>query len=44
MLARGFMGRFQPAGALHFRGTDAVFTIFASLAPVLLRAAVERAM
>jgi cobalt/nickel transport system permease protein len=44
MLARGFRGRFQPAGALRFRRTDAVFTVFASLAPVLLRAAVERAV
>ena len=44
MLARGFLGRFQPFGALRFRATDAVFTLFASLAPVLLRAAVERAM
>ena len=42
MLARGFLGRFHPAGALRFRATDAVFTLFASLAPVLLRAAVER--
>jgi hypothetical protein len=44
MLARGFLGRFQPAAALRFRATDAVFTLFASLAPVLLRAAVERAL
>ena len=44
MLARGFQGRFQSPGALRFRATDAVFTLFASLAPVLLRAAVERAV
>jgi cobalt/nickel transport system permease protein len=44
MLARGFLGHLQPFSALRFRGTDAVFTVFASLAPVLLRAAVERAV
>jgi cobalt/nickel transport system permease protein len=41
MLARGFQGHFQPLSALHFRRTDAVFLAFASLAPVLVRIAVE---
>jgi len=44
MLARGFLGRLQPFQALRFRKTDAVFTLLASVAPVLLRAAVERAL
>jgi len=42
MLARGFAGQFRTLGALHFRGSDACFTALASLAPVLLRIAVER--
>jgi len=42
MLARGFTGRFRTLGALHFRGSDAGFAVAASLAPALLRAAVER--
>jgi cobalt/nickel transport system permease protein len=44
MLARGFQGRFQPFSALRFRKSDAAFAALASLAPVLLRAAVERAV
>lgn len=43
MLARGFLGHFQPLGALRFRRSDAAFAALASLAPVLLRAVVERA-
>ena len=42
MLARAFEGRFHTLEALHFRGRDAAFLALAALAPVLLRAAVER--
>ena len=42
MLARGFAGRFRTLGTLHFRGADACFAAIASLAPVLVRLAVER--
>jgi cobalt/nickel transport system permease protein len=44
MLARGFLGHFQPLFALRFQTRDAVFAVLASLAPVLLRLAVERAL
>jgi len=43
MLARGFAGHFRTLGALDFRRSDACFAALASLAPVLLRVAVERA-
>jgi len=43
MLARGFLGHFQPLFVLRFQTRDAAFTLLASLAPVLLRLAVERA-
>jgi hypothetical protein len=43
MLARGFLGHFQPLFALRFQKSDAAFAVLASLAPVLLRVAVERA-
>ena len=43
MLARGFLGHFQPLFALRFQSRDAAFALLASLAPVLLRLAVERA-
>jgi len=44
MLARGFLGHFQPLFVLRFQTRDAAFAVLASLAPVLLRAAVERAL
>jgi cobalt/nickel transport system permease protein len=37
MLARGFPGHFRTLTALHFRESDAWFTILATLAPILLR-------
>jgi len=43
MLARGFSGHFQPMHGLRFRRSDATFALIASLAPILLRLAVERA-
>jgi cobalt/nickel transport system permease protein len=43
MLARGFLGHFHPLFALRFQTSDAAFAALASLAPVLLRVAVERA-
>ena len=43
MLARGFAGHFRTLEALHFRRSDACFAVLSSLAPVLLRVAVERA-
>ena len=42
MLARGFQGRFHPLSAPHFHAADVVFLVLAGLAPVALRAAVER--
>ncbi|HWB85440.1 MAG TPA: energy-coupling factor transporter transmembrane component T [Bryobacteraceae bacterium] len=42
MLARGFLGRFQPLHEDHFGWSDALFLSLASLAPVLVRIAVER--
>ncbi len=44
MLARGFTGHFRTAGVLRFGPADAAFALAASLAPVLLRLAVERAI
>ena len=44
MLARGFRGHFQPLFALRFRKSDAAFAVLASLAPVVLRVAVEQAL
>jgi cobalt/nickel transport system permease protein len=43
MLARGFTGRLQPLTTARFGRTDALFTIVASLAPILVRIAVEKA-
>jgi len=43
MLARGFQGHFQPLFALRFRKSDAAFAVVGSIAPVLVRAAIERA-
>lgn len=42
MLARGFPGHFRTLGALHFRVADAFFVVLASLAPILLRVAIEK--
>jgi len=42
MMSRGFLGHFQPLFAPRFQKSDAAFAILASLAPVLLRLAVER--
>jgi cobalt/nickel transport system permease protein len=42
MISRSFPGRFRTLGARHFQPADAVFLSFAGLAPVVLRAAVER--
>ena len=42
MLARGFPGQFRMLQPLDFRRSDAAFAVLASLAPVLIRAAVER--
>jgi cobalt/nickel transport system permease protein len=44
MLARGFAGQFHTAGVLRFSAADAAFALAASLAPVLLRLAVDRAV
>ncbi len=41
MLARSFLGHFQPLFALRFQKSDAAFVLLASLAPVALRMAVE---
>ena len=43
MLARGFLGHFQPLFAPRFRKSDAAFLVLGSIAPVLVRAAIERA-
>jgi hypothetical protein len=42
MLARGFEGRMRSLNTPRFRLADAAFLAWASLAPVLLRLAVER--
>jgi len=42
MLARGFLGHFRALGSLDFRGSDAAFLVTASLAPILVRAVIER--
>lgn len=42
MLARGFRGHFHTLAQPHFRVSDAAFLVIGSLAPVVLRAAVER--
>ena len=42
MLARGFDGHVQPLEALRFLRSDAAFAVVASLAPIVLRMAVER--
>ncbi len=42
MLARGFLGHFRTIHTLRFQANDAAFLLCASLAPVLVRAAVER--
>ena len=42
MLARGFQGRFLLLDATRFRRADLLFTAFASLAPVVLRIALDR--
>lgn len=42
MLARGFQGHFETATALRFRKADLGLAIGGSLAPVVLRVAVER--
>jgi cobalt/nickel transport system permease protein len=44
MLARGYQGRFLLLGVPRFQRADLVFTAVASLAPVALRIAVERAL
>ena len=44
MLARGFTGHFRTLGGLRFGASDACFAVMASLAPVLLRVAIERAV
>ena len=44
MLARGFLGHFQPLFVLRFRAGDAAFAVLASAAPVLLRVGVERVL
>ena len=43
MLARAFLGHFHPLCVLRFKRSDAAFAVLASLAPVILRVAVERA-
>ncbi|MBZ5577873.1 MAG: energy-coupling factor transporter transmembrane protein EcfT [Acidobacteriia bacterium] len=43
MLSRGFVGHFQPLEPIRFRRSDAAFAVLASLAPILVRIAVERA-
>jgi cobalt/nickel transport system permease protein len=42
MLSRGFPGHFRTLATLDFRRSDVCFVVLASLAPILLRAAVER--
>jgi cobalt/nickel transport system permease protein len=42
MLARGFQGRFHPLIVPHFHKSDITFLIFASAAPIAIRAALER--
>jgi cobalt/nickel transport system permease protein len=42
MLARGFLGRFRTLHTLRFGRADGVFLALAVLAPVALRAAIER--
>lgn len=44
MLARCFQGHFQTVQKLRFRPSDAVFVLLASLAPLALRIAAERAI
>lgn len=44
MLARGFGGHFHPLFELRFQARDAVFAFLGSLAPLLLRVAVERVL
>lgn len=44
MLARGFQGRFLSLGSARFHRADLLFTAAASLAPIALRIAVERAL
>jgi len=44
MLARGFEGRFLVLGSPRFQRADMLFTAVASLAPLALRIAVERAL
>jgi len=44
MLARGFDGRFRPLRTLRFQRADLLFTAVASLAPIAMRLAVERAL
>lgn len=44
MLARGYRGRFLLLDAARFRRADVLFTAVASLAPLALRIAVERAL
>ena len=44
MLARGFGGHFHPLFELRFQARDAVFALLGSLAPLLLRVAVERVL
>jgi cobalt/nickel transport system permease protein len=43
MLARGFTGEFRTLDSPHFHLADAVFLCLASLGPILLRVAAERA-
>jgi cobalt/nickel transport system permease protein len=43
MLARGFLGHFQPLQPVRFRLGDAVFAVIACLLPIVLRIAAERA-
>jgi cobalt/nickel transport system permease protein len=42
MLARGFMGHFRTLAALRFRPADGAFLALVALAPIAVRAAVER--
>ena len=41
MLARGFAGHFRTVHTLRFRPNDFAFVLYASLAPILMRAAAE---
>ena len=43
MLSRGFLGHFQALEPPRFRSSDAAFAAIASLAPILVRLALERA-